>query len=957
LTLAEEIEKESHYIMPLRPDDEAAQIQYSYEGILSNLPLEAETTAITYASHTAGALVHSPTSALVTSIQDFTTAACANYGTMFNPPGLADLITMGLSLATGNFGDLIGWAEGEAYTCSPGAMANFDPEFLDGATAFGVTLAIPIMGQIVEMTDLDTGRLIYYIVSDSDLFIEVGQLLSPGCVLGYTLPLYYQIGTFPVPPSTGWSFSGGGAGIIWAKTQADVFEAIIGEYKNYPSSDVPCNASTFGECLNENPQFTNAGAAYWGWTFDGTADRNPAGETEGLLLDDTGNNSASQALMLNTDNQYSIKVVAHVEHANDGFTDSDIIVSLGTDSHTITLPYGGEEVETVIPLQTYTADLGGSIYTLRVELAAGETGAEVVISFICVDEDADPISPLTNCIFLNSGFDSDSSWTLGGGADSASIMEGSLTLPPYGTASQVIDLLPDTYTVESRIRTLPSGSLAPAIPSTVTTTSTATGTSAVGTVSSLDYWTAQSFTTTGGQVTQLVVGHGANTGSPTGTITWELRADNAAKPGTLLDSGTYTPTASSSNTITVTDGPSLTASTLYWLQLRSTSVQSNNVYWTWNNNNGNPYAGGNFANTTNGGSTYTPSATTDLLMSITVDPSSVATIDWELDDGGTIDSGSLTAGREWAIVTVQMVVSSAVDGATFEVNANNSGESAQVDYICLVPANQPTAPAVPDYPDVRDCNSCPLTLLGESPYDIVETLQWQECRARQIYYCDMRIILVDTRDGVLETVRGMGMLGRWLSASSVKQLTWFRSAFWYLGGLLNNVALSIQDSIAWSSGANTVIISDTPMSIFDLLGLLITGLRDVLVTTLESLVDLVSMLLGFLTPIVGTLLDVITSAVSMFTTFIESILDQIGIVHTLIASIIDGANNATPAAIEGAPSCTETPEGICWGFYVLDNTIFSGPVADLLPILAGAATLNLLVWVLGKFRDAFASLS
>lgn len=948
LTLDEAPQKEGNYTLPLRSDDEAAPIQYSFAGLAQvNPTFESDTTTIAYASHAPGALVHSPTAALVSSIADFTTADCTGYGQIYDAPGLADLLTLGLNLATGNFGDLMGWAEGGQYICTPGALTSFDSGFATPFVLFSPAFAFPVMGQIIELTDLNSGRLIYYIVSDSDLFIEVGQVISAGCVLGYTLPLYYSESSLPSIPGNSWEYSGGGVGIIWAKTPYDAFEPILSEYKTYPNSDIPCNASTFVECLNENPRFTNAGAAYWAWVFDGSADRNPPGELEGLLLDDTGANSASQALMLNTENQYSIKVVAHVEHPNDGFTDTDLIVSLGTDSHTISLPYGGDEVEEVIALQTYEPDLAGGIYTLRVELGPDEDGAEVVASFICVDEDADPISALPSCLFSNAGFDSDSDWTL----DDATITDGALRLP--ASAIQAIDLAVDSYVLEVRAR----GSSSSA---TETLTISASGTVlGVGGVSGAGgpVWRAQEIAAIAdGTLTEINITHDSAVGSPSGTMTVEFRSNNSGNPGSVLWSGTYTVVNSSTNTIAVTSGPDVSDGTTYWLVVRPTSVQTEGNYWRLTASSSSVYSSGVTAYTLNG-SSWTQTSSNDLALSLDFATGLVAALDWAFtpDGGGAaLADGELTPGSNWEIIqSSPFNISSPASAADFEIS---SAADVEVDYVCLIPDSQPTAPPVVDYPDVRDCNSCPIRLTGESPHDIVETLQWHDCRARQLYYCDFRKLMVDTKNGVLKTVEGIGMLGRWLAASGTKQLTWFRSAFWYLGGLLNNVALGIQDSIAWSGGANTVIVSDTPLGLLDVLGMLITGLRDVLVTTMESLVELTAMILGFLAPIVTTMLEIITSAVSVLVQFIQSILDQVGIVHYMIASIIDGANNATPATIEGAPDCAASPEGLCWGFYILDNTIFSGPVADLLPILAGAATLNLLVWVLGKFKDAFASL-
>lgn len=63
---------------------------------------------------------------------------------------------------------------------------------------------------------------------------------------------------------------------------------------------------------------------------------------------------------------------------------------------------------------------------------------------------------------------------------------------------------------------------------------------------------AQSFTITAGIFTSFDVELGANNGSPTGTITWSIQTNSGSVPsGSVLSTGTWTPTPSSVNTINV----------------------------------------------------------------------------------------------------------------------------------------------------------------------------------------------------------------------------------------------------------------------------------------------------------------------------------------------------------------------------------------------------------------------
>lgn len=127
-----------------------------------------------------------------------------------------------------------------------------------------------------------------------------------------------------------------------------------------------------------------------------------------------------------------------------------------------------------------------------------------------------------------------------------------------------------------------------------TTTVTASGTLLqVGTVSSLVRKVAQSFTITEGRLSQFSITWGANTGSPTGTVTWEIRTNSAGSPSTtVLQTGTFTPVPSTTQAVTVADGIVLQSATTYWLVLYATVNQAVvNNHWSWQGANPGAAAG------------------------------------------------------------------------------------------------------------------------------------------------------------------------------------------------------------------------------------------------------------------------------------------------------------------------------------------------------------------------------
>ncbi len=139
----------------------------------------------------------------------------------------------------------------------------------------------------------------------------------------------------------------------------------------------------------------------------------------------------------------------------------------------------------------------------------------------------------------------------------------------------------------------------------------------LGDAGGTEFRQAQSFqVAAAGNLSQLVAAFGANNGSPSGVVTWSLRADNAGLPtGTELATGTFTPTASADNTINVSNGPFLAASTTYWVAFLC-SNQSSGVSWTMRSSAASVYANGVRATSSDGGSTWV-AGTTDLDLAVT----------------------------------------------------------------------------------------------------------------------------------------------------------------------------------------------------------------------------------------------------------------------------------------------------------------------------------------------------
>jgi hypothetical protein len=198
----------------------------------------------------------------------------------------------------------------------------------------------------------------------------------------------------------------------------------------------------------------------------------------------------------------------------------------------------------------------------------------------------------------------------------------------------------------------------------VTTIAAGSGTPyPIGSNAGTPNWEAQAFQVPAGKVSQITINLAANTGSPTSTITWEIHADASGVPAsTSLQSGTFTPTANATNTITVSSGIFLSANTTYWLVLRPTTAQTGTNYWNWAV--GAAYANGSRALSTNSGAVWTvsPGATAQCSITTAAVPNDLLAQSFQIGATNTVDQVKLflkKVGNPTGTMTLQIQTDSA----------------------------------------------------------------------------------------------------------------------------------------------------------------------------------------------------------------------------------------------------------------------------------------------------------
>ncbi len=322
--------------------------------------------------------------------------------------------------------------------------------------------------------------------------------------------------------------------------------------------------------------------------------------------------------------------------------------------------------------------------------------------------------------------------------------------------------------------------------------------------------------------------------------------------------------------------------------------------------------------------------------------------------------GSIFDTIDWTGQADQISVE-ATTTASFRISATNATDPAedelQLNEVCITPAGGPPATPVTGGQFAEECEVCSYTTSGDVAHDLRELIAWLACQVRQLWFCHAYTIAYGTWEGILNILRGIGMLGRYLAYAAQRFLLFGQDFTYYLGGHLANLGLRMSEV----AGGRTVYVEGGGGATFwDVLVTLFDGLRDVLVTLLDDLLAAIQTLVAALSPVVTTLLNLVVGVLNMLTTVLNTILAQIALIPQIGASIIGAIQNSTPTPIPGAPDCsTPNLNPLCIGTYVVDNTLFrpTSPAVMLVPLVLGAASLWLIAWAVDRVRSSFLAAS
>lgn len=205
----------------------------------------------------------------------------------------------------------------------------------------------------------------------------------------------------------------------------------------------------------------------------------------------------------------------------------------------------------------------------------------------------------------------------------------------------------------------------------------------------------------------------------------------------------------------------------------------------------------------------------------------------------------------------------------------------------------------------------------------------------RFFDCTLMIKINQIAQTTYEAWRTTRLFLRWVIVSVNRTGDWLTTAFWWLNGSFRNVAVGQVTTIYAGSGQ----CSD----IFCVLSTLIN--------------QVLSPIINLLTSVLGQAATLLFSTLTALLSLIVGIISQLfGILSTaqgLLTSLVTAYNTATPASVPGLPTCGVDPQSspFCMGVWILDNTIFSGTGAAIIPALVAVFSIHMIIWIVAEIKQ------
>lgn len=265
----------------------------------------------------------------------------------------------------------------------------------------------------------------------------------------------------------------------------------------------------------------------------------------------------------------------------------------------------------------------------------------------------------------------------------------------------------------------------------------------------------------------------------------------------------------------------------------------------------------------------------------------------------------------------------------------------RLDSVCINPGGDGVFPGQPgdggyDPPFIPGCSVVPVPIEGS----VAAWTFYHWSQLKRFFYCDLMKLLNNwfkLFDSFRRTM--LGVARYWIAL--VHYISdWIGNVFRWLDGHFRNIAVG-QVTIVNQGGGGA--------GIWDVLLAIINGILSPLLNIATKLFDLLVVLVGTAAAI---LLAALVGIIALGVLFIAQILSLLTIGKDLLLVLINAFNATATVVPPVLPACQLDPQQhpLCVGFWVLENTIFSGTGAWLIPVIVSIGSIHLILWIVGEVK-------
>lgn len=256
-------------------------------------------------------------------------------------------------------------------------------------------------------------------------------------------------------------------------------------------------------------------------------------------------------------------------------------------------------------------------------------------------------------------------------------------------------------------------------------------------------------------------------------------------------------------------------------------------------------------------------------------------------------------------------------------------------------------------PDATGYNSACALVTRPTSNSVPEWINYHWKQLNRFFYCDLMVILARIKMTLENFFLMVGWAIRWAQSSIIMATDWLGTdLFPWLEGHLYNLAVGQVVHIDDGEGGYEASASIGS----DIWNWVTGGLKDIVEGIVNGIINALRQLFGWIIDAVNfifsALIQIILAIAEVALNVLTAILDSAGQAIGKIASFINAWNNAEPHAIAGLPQCEINPKesSFCIVLWMLENTVFSGRGAILPYLLVFAASVELMIWWLGRLE-------